>query len=244
MSFIYGNGISFDGATQYARNTGGGSVVTDNFSMITWARILAYGAGNSYIFHNGANDARGMAMFITNAGVFQGDLAFVANINSAYTLAKGLWYMLAWIRNAGVSQLYVNAAAQGSTVNNAPNTGGDYITLGGWTNSGGTTSGFANIHQDETRFYERAVSLAELRQLFNRALDPSTPDISSANLKYWYKLDESSGNPADSSGNGINLTNFGTSPYVQGIIPTSLLTRSSFPVNNLRPRVFAPGLAR
>lgn len=220
MSLIYGNSLQCDGTTQYARNTAGGSTVTNNYSMTAWVYIIAYGAGNTFLFQNGANDARGMALYISSTGKLQADYAFVVNVDSAFSLNLAQWYHIGLIRNAGTSQLYVNGIAKGSTVANAPNSGGDYITIGAWTSSGGTTSGFANVKLDDVRFYERAITATEMLSLYNNGDRWPFTDISSTSLKYWYKLDESSGNPADSSGNAITLTNFNTATFVTGIVAT------------------------
>jgi hypothetical protein len=129
MALTFGNAIQFDGSTQYARSTNA-STVNNNFSMTAWVYIIAYGAANAFIYQNGANDARGMTLYYTTAGVLHGDIAFVADIDSGYTLNTGTWYHVAWIRNAGTSTLYVNGTAQGSTSASTPNSAGsgDYST--------------------------------------------------------------------------------------------------------------------
>lgn len=229
MALTYGNALQFvAGSSQYARSgANAGSSTVDNFSMTAWVKIAAYGAGNTFLFQNGANDARGMAMYISSAGVFKGDMAFVASINSVFTLNVGVWYHIAWIRNTGTSQLYVNGGAQGSTSASSPHSGNDYITLGGWTSSGGTTSGNASVTVDDARFYERAISTTEVLQLYNNGNVWPYTDISNTNLKYWYKLDETSGTSvADSSGNGIGLTTSGTPTWVTGIVATGATTNN------------------
>lgn len=234
MTLVYGNALKFvAGSSQYARSGANvGSPSVDNFSMVCWVKVAAYGAGDTFLFQNGANDARGMGMFITSAGVFQGDMAFVANINSAFTLVVDTWYHIAWIRNSGTSQLYVNGEAKGSTSGSSPNSGNDYITLGAWTSSGGTTDEFASATVDDARFYERAISTTELLQLYNNGNVWPYTDISATSLKYWYKLDETSGTSvADSSGNGIGLTTSGTPTWVQGIVATGSVNSS--PLSNL-----------
>jgi Concanavalin A-like lectin/glucanases superfamily len=221
MSLIYGNSFQTNGTTQSARSANGvASAVTNNFSMVCWLNLIATPAGDDYFFDNGANDARGMGLYIHSDGVLHCDYSFVADVNSAFTINTATWYHVGIIRDTGTSQLYVNGVAKGSTIANAPNSGNDYVSIGAGVNSAGTLNGFLNCKVDDARFYERAITGAEILQLYNNGNVWPYTDISSVSLKYWYKFDESSGNPQDSSGNGIHLTNNGTSPYVTGIVAT------------------------
>ena len=209
---ILNNALRFNGSSQYARRNNA-STVNDNFSMVMWLRVLSYGAGNVFLFQNGANDARGIALYMTSAGVLHGDIAFVADVNSSYTLLRQTWYQVAWIRSSGTSQLYVNAIARGSTSASSPNApgSGDWITLAAWTSSGGTTNGNANIDIADARFYERAISVGELRNLF------AGKEISKANVKFWYQFNESVGtNVRDTTTTGYNLTTSGSPAWLKG----------------------------
>ena len=218
----YGNALSVTGASsQYARRAVV-STVTNNFTMSCWVKITSYGAGNTFIFQNGANDANGMALYITNAGVLHGDISFVADVNSAFTLNTATWYHIAWIRNGGTSQLYVNAVAKGSTSASTPNSPGSWTTIGAWANAAGTVSGYFTGLIDDVRFYERAISTTELTNMYNKGLDASLNDIDTSNLKLWLKLDESSGTScSDSSGNSNTLTTSGTPTFTTGVVQIS-----------------------
>lgn len=218
----YGNALSVTAASsQYARRAVV-STVTDNFTMSCWMKITSYGAGNSFIFQNGANDANGMTLYISNAGVLHGDIAFVADVNSAFTLSTATWYHIAWIRNGGTSQLYVNAVAKGSTSASTPNSPGSYTTIGAWTNAAGTVTGYFNGLIDDVRLYERAISTTELTNMYNKGIDASLNDIVTSNLKLWLKLDETSGTScSDSSGGGLTLTTSGTPTFTTGVVQIS-----------------------
>lgn len=232
MALTFGNAIVTNGSSQYARSGAGvASSATDNFSMTLWVYVLAYpGAGWATVFQNGANDARGMSLQFGTTGAYRADYAFVAAVNSGATLSLNTWYHIGVVRNAGTSQAYVNGSASGSTIGNAPNSGSDYVVVGAGSDSGGTANNFANTRIDDVRFYERAISAAEMTSLYNNGNVWPYTDISSTSLKYWYKLDESSGNPQDSSGNAIHLTNTGTATFTTGIVATgsTSTTNSNF----------------
>lgn len=225
-ALIYGTALQFDGSTQYAR-TAHSSIVVDNFTMTAWVKVLACPplSPNDFggIFQNGANDARGMTLYLNSSCVLHGDIAFVADVNSAFTLSLNTWYHVAWIRNAGTSQLYVNAVAKGSTSASGPNAANstDFTTLGAWTSSGGTTGDFTNIIIDDARFYERAITTGELTTLYNNGNAWPYTDISNTSLKMWYKLDDGSGTSAIDSGTaGFALTLTGAPSWVTGYVAT------------------------
>lgn len=217
MSFIYSNGAQFNGSSQYFTRAIA-STVTNNFSMSAWFKPLAL--ANTRYFHNGADDANGFALSMSSAGIIRGEYHFVAFINSAVTASPGTWFFVAMVRNAGTTQMYVNGVPSGGTSGSAPNTPGSYTTIGASQNAAGTPSYFNGL-VDDARLYERAITAHEVSQLYYRGLDIGTPDISTTSLRVHYKLDESSGNASDSSGNSLTLTNTGTVTYVNGKIPTS-----------------------
>lgn len=219
-TLTYGKALTFNGTSQYAERATSGSSVTNNFSMATWAYVIALPGSSACLFHNGSNDARGQQLQINSTGRFSADYAFVANINSSFMLSTGHWYHLGLIRNAGTSQCYVNGISQGSTSGSAPNSGTDWITLGSSQNNAGTNDSFANVILDDARLYERAITAAEMYELAHNGAKWPYTDISSANLYYHYKLDETSGDPQDSSGNSRHLTATGSPTYGAGIVAT------------------------
>lgn len=196
--------VTLNGTTQYA-NRAIVSTVNNNFSIVLWVNYTSFGASESAVFNNGATDGNGYSLRVSTGGVFSTDLAFIANVNSAYTLSTGTWYQLAFIRDAGTSQCYVNATAQGSSSASSPNTPSDWVTIGASQVAAGTVSKFANAKIQDVRFYERAITTTELTQLYNYATNSRDyADISSTSLKSYWKLD---GNYLDSS-----VTNSAVSP--------------------------------
>ncbi len=80
----------------------------------------------------------------------------------------------------------------------------------------------ANFHQgfiDEVKIYPYARSAAEVKSDFNQGsgnLGKNNSEAFSEGLVGYWKLDESSGTAADSSGNSLTLTNNATTTYVAG----------------------------
>jgi len=96
----------------------------------------------------------------------------------------------------------------------------------GYTYAGIDSDASSNSWQgqiDELKLYKSVnISTTKIKEEFNRGAvavgkenDPTGFEISDGLVGYW-KLDESSGDASDSSGNGVTLTNNGTTTYVAG----------------------------
>lgn len=221
MALIYGNAIStIIASSQYAGRTFISSSV-DNLSITAWINPTAINVQQD-IFQNGDNGGNGYELRITAGGKLRIDVAFVAGLSSTANLTAGAWQHVAAIRDGGVWQLYINGVANGSTITSTPNPVGSWATVGASRNGGGTASNLYGGLIDDVRFYERAITTGELTTLVSRASDPTISDISSTSLRAWWKMDESSGNPADSSGNALTLTAVNTPTFVTGIVATGV----------------------
>lgn len=211
----YGNALSVNGTTQYAGRTAI-TEVTDNFTMSAWVNIPALPSAQAYVMSIGAADGNGIALHITTAGVFRGEYHFVAAIASAATLVTDTWYHLALVRDSGTSQCYVNGVASGSTSASTPNAANSWTTVGARRLADGTPGGHLNGKIDDPRFYERALSAAEVLALYNQTV------VSATSLKAHWKLDETSGtNCNDETVNNLDLTTANSPTFVTGIVQTS-----------------------
>lgn len=218
------NGLDFDGSTQYARRANA-STVNDNFTVSLWVKINSYpGVNNAQFFQNGVHDARGFSIYVDTTGELHADFAFVVDLDSNTILSVGTWYHIVLKRELGVARFYVNGVAVGNTTTSSPNSSGsgDYITLGAYTNSGGTTSRFCDCTMDDVRLYERALSWEEIYTLYDNGYIYPNTDISNTSLKYWYKLDETSGtNVDDATATNYDLTTTGSPTWTTGIVPSA-----------------------
>lgn len=238
---VFGNAIQFNGTDQSASRAVITSV-TDNFTFAMWVYLPALPAATATVFCNGDVGANGTRMFVTTGGVFQMQHNFVVSLSSDATLSTLTWYHLALVRNGGTTQLYVNGVAAGGTTASTPNAANSFTSIGAAVNSSNTKSGFANCLMDDVRIYERALSAGELLDIVSYAADPNIV-ISSTSLKAWYKLDESSGNPADSSGSGLTLTNNNTATFVAGTVMVSNVPARTTAGNKLLVRDFGTCLS-
>lgn len=244
---IIGNGLSFDGSTQSASRAVVSTAV-DNFSVVAWVKVTAYPEAGvaAVIFNNGAHDGNGYQLRITDTGVFNFDISFVANLSSGYTLNTGQWYQVAVIRSGGTAQCYVDGVAQGSTSASTPNAISNFTTIGASQVAAGTVSRFFNGVVDDVRLYNRAITTTELTQLYNRGTNTRDyADISSTNLVQWFKLDETSGTScADSSASAAPMTTTGSPSFVAGKVEIKRETQPKELGQRIRPAAFSPGLAR
>jgi len=218
----YGVGTSFDGSNDYATIP---SSTTWNFSDMTvssWIYVTAgQNTGNTNIVRkDNVNEGGTRYIFALlssstsnndkpNFGVYDNGIS--NNAKSPTALTTG-WHHIVGTRNAGTSiKLYVDgqlvdnvadptSGVQGGTTN---------LTLGGVKNSVFPLSEKFTGKLDEVRIYNRALSPAEVKQLYEWAPGP----------KLYYNFDEGSGtNVQDSSGNGTvgSWNGTGTSHYGLG----------------------------
>ena len=240
---IIGNALSFDGSTQWA----GRAIVstaTDNFSISMWINVTSYpSAGvNDTFYGNGEADANGVRMQIDDAGVFNFDFAFVANLSSGYTLNTGTWYHVAAVRTSGTTQLYVNGAAQGGTSASTPNGPASYVTVGANRIAGGTAGDWFNGVIDEIRHYDRAITAAEVLQVYNRGTNTRDyADISAVSIRDHWKMDEVDGTNCADTASGGPLTTTGSPTFVAGKVEIKRETKIP---SRPRPAAFSPGLGR
>jgi hypothetical protein len=220
MALVLANGCSLNGSSQYFRRTFVSNVV-DNFTIAFWVKVISFQGATTYLFQNGQNGGDGYTIYVSSLGVVGLDISFVANYNSGASIAAGGWNHIAVVRNSGTLQFYINGVATPSSSASTPNAPSVQTTVGAQCNGAGTATGFCSCMIDDLRDYERALSVAEILQLVNRASNPNIADISATSLKAWWKFDESSGNAVDSSGNALTLTNNGTATYAVGIAATA-----------------------
>lgn len=215
---VLGNACSLNGTSQYFTRTFISSA-TDNITMCCWIKPTSVSV-NQDIMENGANDGNGYVLQIRTTNKLRLDISFVASLSSSTSLTAGIWTHVAATRTAGTWQLYLNGVADGGTITNAPNGPGGHTVIGCSQTDGGTASNFFGGLIDDARLYDRALSAGELVSLVAQATTPSLA-VSSTSLMGHWKLDETSGNAADSSGAGRTMTNTGTVTYTEGKVAIS-----------------------
>jgi hypothetical protein len=218
---VYGNAASLLAASsQYFHRTIIGNF-TNNFTISAWFKLASLGVTRD-IYQNGENNSNGYIMRVTSGNNLRVDISFVNSLTGSIALLQDTWYHGVVRREAGVWKLFINGVQDGGTISNNPNGsgGGAVTTVGASRDSGGTASNHFNGLIDDVRFYSRALSDGEIANLFNQGANP-TIVVSPANLEGHWKMNESSGNPVDSSGNSRTLTNNNTATFTTGIVTIS-----------------------
>lgn len=199
----YGNGTSFDGTgdyinlpsslrTSYFTNT-------SSYTVSTWFKASEVIGGKTYtIFNSVTGTTERTALQIHNSNLVASHRNATDNLlrTAAFTDTSG-WHHAVLIYDGTTVNAYLDGVPMtGSASGNTSNAPG--IVMGVGANLGVTT--FFKGQIDETRIYNRALSPAEARALYNSAPGP---------VAHW-RLDENSGTTAqDTSGNGkvATLTN-------------------------------------
>ncbi|HWA51560.1 MAG TPA: DUF2341 domain-containing protein [Patescibacteria group bacterium] len=207
------NAYSFDGTNDFVNIYSGSLNSAFNSSegtLIAWAKVNGSGVWTD-----------GSVRRIVSLSVDGSNLISLAKSNANNTLimqyyAGGTasyvsngsdpsgWFQIAitWSKSTDQAKGYLNGTQQGATMTNlgtwAGNLTSSRVTIGADTTSGSNPwSGLIN----DVRLYNRALSPAEISQLYNYAPGP---------VAYW-KMDEGTGtNVNDSSGNGNTGTWNGT----------------------------------
>lgn len=217
---VYGNALQSNGTSSYAIRGTDTTTVTNNFTLSFWAKITALTAGNSCFFEVGQTDANGYRVYVTSAGLLKTQYSTVITFSSGMTLSLATWYHIVVVRDTGVTQHYVNGSAVGGTTSTAPFSPNGWAIIGASKASTGVVSEYANSAVDDVRFYERALNSGEITALYNQQSDPSV-FVSSANLKLWYKINETSGTTLTDSASGFTMTLTNSPTLVQGIVVIS-----------------------
>ena len=214
-----GKCLSFDGTGDYvdAGTDSSLNFTTQNFTISFWLKLNAVEAKN-VIYRSTGTDGYFIQTGSTNILYFKTNNTVRANTNSSLT--TGVWCHVVAVYNqtSNVAQIYLNGIAQTSL--SAPNvTGASTNFYISYTSSG--INGFI----DDVRIYDYARTASQIKADYlgggsrgatTRVAPTETVRNASEGLVGHWKMDESSGNAADSSGSGLTLTNNGTTPFVAG----------------------------
>ncbi len=144
---------------------------------------------------------------------------------TATTYADSTWHYLTAIKNGTSSiSLYVDGVRVGidSSITSSSVSGSSPVFVVGSENTRGTNPWDGFI--DEVKYYNFALTDTQIVSNFagpgtpkgvSASIEPNQKLLSNGLTGYW-RLDETSGNASDSSGNGLTLTNNGTTTYVLG----------------------------
>lgn len=130
------------------------------------------------------------------------------------------WHQVTCVKDANTSlTLYIDGTSVGtpdSSLTNSTLTNSDPLYVG--IDADGTSNPWLG-HIDDFKIYNYALSASQVKADFNSGssvLGAKTQSPLSNGLVGYWKLDESSGNASDSSGNSATLTNTGSTAFATG----------------------------
>ncbi|MDO8594906.1 MAG: LamG domain-containing protein [bacterium] len=156
-----GQGFNFDGSNDYVKLPTDVSV-NGNGTIAFWFNINAF--DKIPIGRNNDNDTY---IHLSNATtiVVQTDTTATAKTFTVPTISTGVWYHLAVTRTSDTTRVYLNGT-ESSTGGQAQNP--DYITVNQIGRYGDGTAGYwYNGLLDEVRIYNRGLTAAEVKQLYD-----------------------------------------------------------------------------
>lgn len=202
----FGNGGGFNGTDDYVSVTDTAILRpgTSSYTLSVWFKRAAGIATAEYLLAKpGDSGSSSYDLFITNAGGTIRLRTGLQTINSAGgTFADGNWHLAtAVVNRQGNGQIYVDGMPSGTPVSLIGTSDNLNNTANLWFGNRPLPNNTLNGSLDEVRIYNRALSPAEVRQLYNYAPGP---------VGYWDFEDGSGGSVTDKSGNSNTGTWSGT----------------------------------
>lgn len=217
------NGFTLSAAGSFFKSTIS-SGLSSSFSVAGWVNFTNSGT-NEFIFnsHVTSYDNYWFMVNRNTSNQIQGNLydgTNNPNTTSTVTVGSGVWTHIAFVRDtvADTISIYINGILGGSTTDTTTSvpTYGTF-GIGEDRNPAGDRDFAGSI--DEMGLWSRALTADDVSRLYNADRGnqyPFTDDLTTSIVSYW-KLDEASGNAADSFG-GVTLTNNNTVTYSTGLI--------------------------
>lgn len=229
----------FNGTTDYIdRASGPVSTATDNMTVSCWVNLDAKVSQN--MVSNGYNGTSGTGYqlrFSNSSQRFQFDLSFVVGITGTTDPNTGQWYHVLGQINAGTAYLFVNGASEGTPTVGTPNTPATYFNIGCVKTDTGTPAGFTDGRICEVGFWNRVLTSGEISGLASGY----APTFYPSNLVFYSSL-FGQNTPEVDKKSSVVLTMNGTSKATH----PDFIKYPGSPSKSrvLRPRIFAPGVAR
>ena len=216
-----GTGDYLNYAAQAALTLGSG-----NFTVETWVYFSALSAGSS-IFFDG-RPAAGSGVYPTlyaNSTSLRWFVSAADRINASVSWNLGQWYHVAAVRSSGVTKLYVDGQAVGSTYIDANNylTGANRPTIGG---DGNNVASGANLN-GYLRDFRITKGVARYTTTFVPPAIPLPTGGSDPNFASVSLLLPMSANFADSSNNNFVAIANGDAKIANNLVPYGALQIST-----------------
>ena len=175
------NAVLFDGATQYARRTGGGFPIYNNlaYSVALWVNVNGVGQSDRRFFAESATNSEApIFVFGTHATGLDGSIRVlirssgnVVNLdrNSISTPLDGTWHHLVWTETNGQAKLYIDGQLDAANFNYTRAT----LTLN-QTTLGAILRGAVQFHcagiLDDFAVWNRVLTHTEIQEIRNTGI--------------------------------------------------------------------------
>ena len=161
--------LSFNGINDYVSLTKLPTSGSGNFSIFAWINDSSPVGTRQSIVSYGQTSAvphAGLYLYLNTNNKLQFDLTDSSGPISSKTINHGEWRYVGVVNTGGNIQLYVDGVADGSPFRMSPNITPFYQAIGA-EGGPGAWGNFFNGLIDDVRIYNRALSVAEVQQLFN-----------------------------------------------------------------------------
>ena len=171
-----GKALNFDGVDDEVKVADSSSLVFNDISMSAWFKVTSNGDLQELFRQDicsGTRDLYGMRM--TTAGIFDVLLSRDTTIDSVSTIGarldNGTWHHIVGVGNVGVGlKVYIdrvlnNTASDAST--GSIDSAATFLRIGKSGDCGTPNQDFFNGSIDEVRIYNRVLTPAEIKRLYN-----------------------------------------------------------------------------
>lgn len=209
----FGKAGEFDGSNDYVYLADSPNWDFTSTTIEGWFYPTAFQSGDKLLMRDDGNTNRYWQIQLSGtSGAVQflgvAPTAWQYNFTSTKNLTLNTWNHVAVTINAATdtAYMYFNGRQVGSDTAT-----GDLVTGARQIEMGGTVLGSYSLKGkiDQVRIFNYARTMAQINWDYNRG-DPVG----------WWKFDECQGNPYDSSGNGNNVTWYGTGGGTQTVLGT------------------------
>jgi hypothetical protein len=167
----FGRGLALVRASsQYAYFANSSTFNSTTYSICGWFYLNSKDIFQELFSKDSGAGANGYSFYIQTDNKLKLLHEGVAEVSGTATLATGQWYQLCIVYNGTNAQFYINGSTDGSTSalsNNIASTASQRI--GGWEGAAGTLDGIV----DDVAYFNRALTEAEVKTLFNESGFPS-----------------------------------------------------------------------
>ena len=234
---VTGKCLFFDGSTSYVTAGNGTSVqlVTD-LTLSAWIKLTSNNAVHDIVAKKGASGQFGYRLYTDASGKLNMEVSIDGSATTIVTgstaLSANTWYHVEGVyANSTSLTIYVNAIQDGQNTTSIPasiKNSSANVEIGSENSAGSNLmKGFI----DDVKIFPYARTAAQVKAEYTAgtagagvpkgaasatANDQNNLGALANGLTGYWKMDETSGNPADSSGNSYTLTNVNSTTFGAG----------------------------